>query len=125
MQDHWGVNWEVKTTFFGGHGSMSLHTNVAIYQVHFVPSIELLHGPRWLHYYSFTWSKRFSQVDLNRTVHTPLQPFLSLSLFFFSFWSLKNIVGGLEIDQNWQGFVEWFMVNLKFFFGMCMPLDFE
>jgi hypothetical protein len=48
-----------------------------------------------------------------------------LSLCFFSFWSLKNIVGGLEIDQNWQGFVEWFMVNLNFFFGMCMPLDFE
>jgi len=38
-----------------------------------------------------------------KTFHTPLQPFL-----FLLFLSLVNIGGGVEIGQNWLGFVKWF-----------------
>lgn len=63
---------------------MSLHTNVAIDQVHSVPSVESLHGPRWLQCHPFARSAEeifTSGLEQQKLFILPYSHFFSFGLW--------------------------------------------
>jgi hypothetical protein len=102
---------------------MSLHTNAAIDQVHFVPSVESLHVPQ-VASVPFICSVEeifTSGLEQQNFSYSPTGGFSTI--LSFCFWPLENIGGGVGIGQNWQGFVKWF--DSIHFLGTLLPLNFE